>query len=137
MEYGVCWVDVINNKNGDEVFVYKFNVFYFIVDDWVVDNYVLVDFLKVENGYYVGWDVVNIYGDEYDFVFDFIQVLFWLIRGMIIFYCNGYCESDLLNYDIENIKVNVVFYLCIKFLEGVSFLELIWVNNFSQGSMIF
>ena len=137
MEYGVRWADAINNKNGDEVFAYKFNASYLTADDWVADNYAPVDSSKVENGHYAGWDAVNIYGDEYDPVFDLTQVSPWSTRGMTIFYRNGYRESDLLNYDTENIKANAAFHLRTKPSEGASSPELIWANNFSQGSTIF
>ena len=137
LEYGLRWADAIENKNGEEVFAYKFNASYLTADDWVANNLSPVDSSRVEDGHYAGWDAVNIYGDEYDAAFDLTQVSPWSTRGMTIFYRNGYRESELLNYDTENIKANAAFHLRTKPSDGASSPELIWANNFSQGSTIF
>ena len=56
---------------------------------------------------------------------------------MTIFYRNGYQESELLNYDTENIKANMALHLRTRPAAGADSPELIWANNFSQGSTIF
>ncbi|MEL7221060.1 MAG: TonB-dependent receptor, partial [Bacteroidota bacterium] len=137
LESGLRWADAVKNGNGDEFFAYKLNVSYLTADDWVADNYAPVDSSRVENGHYAGWDAVNIYGDEYDANFDLTRVSPWTTRGMTIFYRNGYKESELLNYDTENIKANMAFHVRTRPSQGAESPELIWANNYSQGSTIF
>jgi outer membrane receptor protein involved in Fe transport len=137
LESGIRWADAVKNKDGEAFFAYKLNFSYLTADDWVANNFSPVDSSKVEDGHYAGWDAVNIYGDEYDPVFDLTRVSPWTTRGMTIFYRNGYKESDLLNYDTENIKANMALHFRTKPSEGATSPELIWANNYSQGSTIF
>jgi len=137
LETGVRWADAIKNKNGDEVFGYKLNFSYLTADDWEANNFAPIDSSKVPETHYADFDAVNIHGDEYDSAFDLSKVTPWQTRGMTIFYRNGYKESELLDYETENYKANMSFNLRLKPEQGAESPELIWANNFSQGSTIF
>lgn len=137
IEGGVRWADAFKNKNGDEFLAYKLNFTYLTADDWVADNRAPVDSSRVPEDHYAGFDAVNIYGDEYDAAFDLSQVAPWSTRGMTIFYRNGYRERDLLDYETENYKANMSLNWRLQPQKGAQSPELIWANNFSQGSTIF
>lgn len=137
LETGIRWADAARNKNGHEFFAYKFNFTYLTADDWEARNYSPVDSSKVPETHYAGFDAVNIHGDEYDPVFDLTKVAPWSTRGMTIFYRNGYKESELLEYETENIKANMSLNFRTKPHLGGESPELVWANNFSQGSTIF
>lgn len=137
LESGIRWADAIRNKNGHEVFAYKVNFSYLTADDWEATNYAPIDSSKVPATHYAGYDAVNIHGDEYDPVFDLTKVAPWSTRGMTIFYRNGYQESELLEYETENIKANMSLNWRTNPSQGGDSPELIWANNFSQGSTIF
>ena len=137
LETGIRWADSFRNKDSLEVFAYKFNFNYLSADDWEANNFSPIDSSKVPADHYAGFDAVNIHGDEYDPVFDLTKVAPWSTRGMTIFYRNGYKESELLDYQTENYKANFSLNLRLKPEQGGDSPELIWANNFSQGSTIF
>ena len=137
IEGGIRWADAFKNKKGQDVFAYKFNVTYLTADDWEANNFAPIDSSKVPASHFAGFDAVNIHGDEYDPVFDLTKVAPWSTRGMTIFYRNGYEERQLLEYETENIKANASFNWRTKPGLGAESPELIWANNFSQGSTIF
>lgn len=137
LEAGMRWADAFKNKNGEEVLAYKLNFTYLTADDWEANNFAPIDSSRVPADHYAGFDAVNIHGDEYDPVFDLTNVAPWSTRGMTIFYRNGYKESELLEYSTENIKANMSLNWRLQPAKGAESPELIWANNFSQGSTIF
>ena len=137
IESGVRWADAVRNKKGYEVFGYKINFSYLSADDWEANNFNPIDSSRVEPDHYAGFDAVNIHGDEYDPVFDLTIVAPWSTRGMTTFYRNGYKESELLEYETENYKANMSFNFRLQPEKGPESTELVWANNFSQGSTIF
>lgn len=137
LEGGIRWADAIKNKNGDEFLAYKFNVTYLTADDWIADNLSPIDSSRVPETHFAGFDAVNTYGDEYASTFDLTKVAPWQTRGMTIFYRNGYRERDLLEYETENYKANMSVNWRLQPKKGAQSPELIWANNFSQGSTIF
>lgn len=137
LETGLRWADAFRNKNGDEFLAYKFNFTYLSADDWEANNYSPIDSSRVPASHYAGYDAVNIHGDEYDPVFDLRNVAPWSTRGMTLFYRNGYQESELLEYETDNYKANMSLNWRLQPGRGLDSPELIWANNFSQGSTIF
>jgi len=137
LESGIRWADAIKNKKGNDVFAYKLNFSFLTADDWEANNFAPIDSSKVPQTHYAGYDAVNIHGDEYDTSFDFTKVSPWASRGMTIFYRNGYKESELLDYETENYKANMSLNFRLQPNRGIESPELIWSNNFSQGSTIF
>ena len=137
IETGVRWADTFRNKNGEEFLGYKINLSYLTADDWEANNFAPIDSSKVEANHYAGYDAVNIHGDEYDPVFDLNKVAPWSTRGMTSFYRNGYKESELLEYETDNYKANMSLNWRLNPSMGAESPELVWANNFSQGSTIF
>lgn len=137
VETGFRWADAVKNKNGKEFFAYKINFSYLSADDWEANNFSPIDSSRVPASHYAGFDAVNIHGDEYDATFDVTNVSPWTTFGMTTFYRNGYKESELLEYSTDNIKANVSFNFRLKPEEGAESPELIFANNYSQGSTIF
>ena len=136
-ETGIRWADAFKNKDGHDFLAYKFNFTYLAADDWEATNFAPIDSSKVPEDHYAGYDAVNIYGDEYDPAFDLTKVAPWSTRGLSIFYRNGYWEGDLLEYETDNYKANMSVNLRLKPSLGHNSPELVWANNFSQGSTIF
>lgn len=137
LETGIRWADALKNNRGNDVFAYKLNFSYLTADDWEANNFAPIDSSKVPETHYAGYDAVNIHGDEYATTFDLTKVAPWSTRGMTIFYRNGYKESDLLEYETENYKANMSLNFRLQPDKGPDSPELIWANNFSQGSTIF
>jgi len=138
LESGIRWADAIKNKKGNDVFAYKLNFSFLTADDWEANNFAPIDSSKVPETHYAGYDAVNIHGDEYDTKFDFREVSSpWSFRGISLFYRNGYKESELLDYETENYKANMSMNFRLQPDKGPDSPELIWSNNFSQGSTIF
>lgn len=137
LETGLRWAQTFRNKKGEEFMAYKLNFTYLAADDWKATNYGPIDSSKVPATHYAGYDAVNIHGDEYDPVFDLTKVAPWSTRGMTIFYRNGYKEEELLEYKTDNYKANMSVNFRLKPELGFDSPELIWANNFSQGSTIF
>jgi len=137
LETGIRWADALKNSKGNYVFAYKLNFSYLAADDWEANNFAPIDSSKVPETHYAGYDAVNIHGDEYATTFDLTKVAPWSTRGMTIFYRNGYKESDLLEYETENYKANMSLNFRLQPDKGPDSPELIWANNFSQGSTIF
>ena len=137
LEGGIRWADAFKNKNGHDFFAYKFNISYLIADDWEATNFTPIDSSRVPADHYAGFDAVNIHGDEYDPIFDLTKVTPWSTRGMTRYYRNGYKEGELLEYETENFKGNASFNWRLKPEMGADSPELVWANNYSQGSTIF
>lgn len=137
LETGIRYAGTVRNKNGDEFLGYKINFNYLSADDWEANNYAPVDSSRVPNTHYAGYDAVNIHGDEYDPAYDLTKVAPWSTRGITIFYRNGYRESELLEYETDNYKANMSLNFRLAPDKGAESPELVWANNFSQGSTIF
>lgn len=137
LETGVRWAQALKNKKGQPFMAYKVNFTYLTADDWEANNFSPIDSSKVPADHYAKFDAVNIHGDEYDPVFDLTKVAPWSTRGMTIFYRNGYEERELLEYETENYKANMSVNFRLKPDMEERSPELIWANNFSQGSTIF
>lgn len=137
LETGIRWADSFRNKNGFEVVGYKINFTFLTADDWEANNFNPIDSSRVAADHYAGFDAVNIHGDEYDPVFDLTKVAPWSTRGITTFYRNGYKESELLEYSTENYKANMSLNFRLQPEKGAESTEIVWANNFSQGSTIF
>lgn len=112
-EGAVRWADVIKNKEGEDKFGYKLNLFYMTAYDWEATNYNPVDGSPVGRENYSGYDAVNIYGDEVtvggnNFSRNTNS------PGLGRVYRTGYRENDIADYDTRNTKANVGLYYKIK-----------------------
>ena len=129
------WADVLKNKEGEEKFAYKINFFYLTADDWEADNYNPSYDSEVSASNPGGFDAINIYGDE-QFVatnFDYSSPFDQLESpGLGQFYRSGYKESDLVDYDLENLKFNTALYYKLK-----PDVELSYDFRYSTGSTVY
>lgn len=112
-EGAVRWAEVIQNKEGEDKFGYKLNLFYMRADDWKANNYNPVDDSPVSSTNYSGYDAVNIYGDEVtaggnNYERDLNT------PGLGRIYRTGYREEDIADYDTKNTKANVGLYYKLK-----------------------
>lgn len=135
IEGGFRWADAYRNKNGDEFFAMKINAFFFKADDWEADNFDPVFDTPTDQNNPGGYDAVNIYGDEFfganDFSDDFD------LPGMGIIHRRGYKESDLVDYDSENLKLGAAFHFRLQPSQGIESPELILSSNFSTGTTVY
>lgn len=130
-EGAVRWADVIKNKDGEDKFGYKINLFYMSAYDWEATNYQPVDESPVSADNYSGYDAVNIYGDEVttggnNFSRSTDH------PGLTRVYRTGYREEDIADYDTRNAKANLGLYYKIK-----EDLILNYSLNYGNGTTIY
>lgn len=129
------WAQVLKNKEGEDKFAYKINFFYLTADDWEAKNYDPAYGSDVGRDNPGGYDAINSYGDEqfvannYDFTSDYDQ---YEKPGLGKFYRSGYKESDLVNYDLKNIKFNTSLYYKLK-----PDVEVSYDFRYSTGSTVY
>ena len=137
IETAVRYADALKNKDGNEYFAYKFNLFYLQADDWVADNDRAVDGSSSLYGNPGGWDQVNTYGDEFFPANDFSTAAPWSYPGLGIFHRTGYNELDLVDYGTRNAKGSVAFHLKTKPEDTFESPELILASNFGWGTTVY
>ncbi len=131
IENAIRFADVIKNKNGEDKFAYKLNIYYLNVDDWEADNLTATPQSRSDENNPGGYDAVNIYGDEYQNGFDQSQSSFQF-PGFGVISRKGYKEKDLVDYNTENLKLGASFHYRIK-----PEVEVILASNFGTGSTIY
>jgi len=133
IEGGFRWADAIKNKEGQEFFAYKINAYGFQANDWVADNYDAVDGTDSPRDNPGGYDAVNIYGDEYNRLFDNNG----RIAGLGVYHRKGYREIDVVDYDSENLKASAHFQFRLDPEKDLMSPELIMSSNYSTGTTIY
>lgn len=134
-EGAIRWAQAFKDKEGNNRFGYKVNFYYLRADDWEATNYSPSTDSKTDETNPGGFDAVNIYGDEAlanggDFYSDDLQRAFY--PGLGYFYRDGYRESDLVNYNTENIKTNVALHYMTR-----KKVEMILSSNFGYGTTVY
>ncbi len=132
IEGGFRWAQALENKKGEEFFAYKVNAYGFRADDWVADNYEPVDGTDSPRDNPGGYDAVNIYGDEFVTGNQRDDIL-----GLGRFHRQGYREIDLVDYNSENLKLNLTGHLRLKPTQGLFSPEVIASTSYSTGTTIF
>lgn len=135
IETAVRYADAIKDKNGKDRLAYKINLAYFQANDWVADNFDPVFDTPTGPGNPGGFDAVNIYGDEYQTANDLSNSL--VNPGLGIFHRRGYQESDLVDYDSDNLKVGAALHYRLNPEQDLESPELILASNFSQGTTVY
>lgn len=135
LETSLRWAQKFKDKQGNDRFAYKFNVFYLRANDWEANNYDPSTDSEVGRSNPGGYDAVNIYGDEalaggFDFASDVGDQVFY--PGLGHFYRDGYREVDLVDYNTENIKANAALHYLTK-----SKVEFILQSNFGYGTTVY
>ena len=133
-EVAVRWADVIKNKNGEDKFAYKINLFWLKANDWEATNLNSVDESNLTDtptsadnpG---GYDAVNRYGDEQPFDDGGVPKLY---PGMGTFHRAGIEERYIVDYNTENLKIATSLHY--RFKPDV---ELIYAFNYGTGTTVY
>lgn len=136
-ELGVRWAQVLTNDEGEEWFAYKINAYKFHAYDWEATNYDPVEGSLVDVSNPGGYDAVNIYGDEFRSVFDYSGDGSAQTRGMGTFYRTGYKESELVDYNTDNLKVSLTGQWRLQPEKKYDSPELLYAFNMGQGSTVY
>ena len=131
-EAAVRWAHVIKNKEGEDKFGYKVNLYYLQAYDWVADNLDPVYDLEVDRNNPGGYDAVNRYGDEDLAGGNDYRTQIANYPGLGIYYRRGYMEEDLVDYNTRNFKANLATHYKLK-----PDLELIYSFNFGTGTTVY
>ncbi len=132
LEGGFRWAQALENKDGKEFFAYKVNAYGFRADDWVADNYAPVDGTESPITNPGGYDAVNIYGDEFENGNQRNDVI-----GLGRFHRPGYREVDLVDYNSQNLKLNLTGHLRLKPELDLFSPEIIASTSYSTGTTIY
>jgi len=131
------WADSFKNSDGHEWLAYKLNLSYFQAEDWQANNLDPVFGTDTGIDNYGGWDMVNVYGDEYRSNLDQTSTTAWDFKGMGIWHRPGYAESDLVNYDTENLKSNLSLHFRTSPSSGIESPEFIISSSYSRGTTVY
>jgi len=131
-EAAVRLAQVFKNKDGEDKFAYKVNLFYLQANDWVADNIDPIYDLGTPASNPGGYDAVNRYGDEDLAGGNDYSTQIANYPGLGIFYRRGYMEQDLVDYNTRNFKANLAAHYKIK-----QDLELIYSFNFGSGTTVY
>ena len=127
-EIAVRYAGVFKNKKDEDKFGYKFNYYRMSAYDWVANNdQAAFDSPSLTNNL-GGYDAVNRYGDEYYKTYS----NFSTFPGLGTFHRTGYDEQDLVDYDTENIKMNMALYY-----KPTKKTELIYATNYGTGTTVY
>ncbi len=127
------------NKEGHEWGAFKINLEVLDADDWEAENFSPVFDGQTDALNPGGFDAVNIYGDEYNPLFDQSSTSPWNINAKAsgIYHRTGYKESDLLEYETRNLKSNAAFHIRTNPEAGIESPEFILASSFSKGTTIY
>lgn len=127
-EIAIRYAGVFKNKKDEDKFGYKFNYYRMSAYDWVANNdQAAFDSPSLTNNL-GGYDAVNRYGDEYYKTYS----NFSTFPGLGTFHRTGYDEQDLVDYDTENIKMNMALYY-----KPTKKTELIYATNYGTGTTVY
>ena len=138
-EVGVRWADAIKNKNGEEKFAYKINLYFLKANDWEATNYDPI----TESDYPISnpgrFNAVNTYGDEgfsaSNNNFSRASAVSNSLNGntgLGTFFRSGYNEIDLVDYNTENLKLGTSLHYRFK-----PTLELNYSFNYGTGTTVY
>ena len=134
-EYAVRWADYFTNKEGEAKFGYKLNVFYLTANDWEAENMSQTDESDLPETNPGSYDAVNRYGDEGDGASnnDFTNPGGQLsYSGVGAYRPTGYLETDLADYNTENLKLNASLHYMIT-----DSIQAILSSSYSQGTTVY
>lgn len=138
LESAVRWANHWKNADGLPALAYKLNFFYLRANDWEATNYDPVDGSAVPQNNPGRYDAVNIYGDEFYPLNDASGTQPWSDEaGLGTFFRTGYRETDLLDYNTENIKANAVLSWRLQPEEHDSSAHLIIASSFGNGTTVY
>jgi len=134
-EGAIRFADAFNNADGKPFLAFKINAFYMQANDWVADNFDPVFDTETGVNNPGGFDAVNIYGDEYQTSNDLTGNLSF--PGLGIWHRRGYKESDLVDYDSENVKASAAVHLRVNPDKEFESPELILSSSMGAGTTVY
>ena len=134
-EGAIRFADAFNNADGKPFMAFKLNAFYMQADDWVADNFDPVFDTDTGLDNPGGFDGVNIYGDEYQTSNDLSGNLSF--PGLGIWHRKGYEESDLVDYDSENVKASAAVHFRLNPEKEYDSPELILSSSMGAGTTVY
>ncbi len=133
-ETAVRWAQVFRNKNDEEKFGYKINLFYMRANDWEANNLSAASNSRdgVQNP--GGYDAVNRYGDEDITGANNAMSLSQQAQypGLKRWYRTGYLEKDIVDYNSNNLKASAAFHY--KLSKNT---EAIFASSFGTGTTVY
>ncbi len=121
-----CFRYAQNKKINNIEIGFKINIQKMKANDWEADNYNTAFDTQSSSNNHGGYDAVNIYGDEYNRSFVFTSK-----PGMGTVHRNGYLDSELVDYNTENLKFNSALHL------RKNSNEFIYSFNYGNGTTIY
>lgn len=134
-EGAIRYAKVFKNKEEEDKFAFKLNVFFMRANDWVADNMDTASGSVVDVNNPGGYDAVNRYGDEN----------LTLGRnnassknqqvqnpGLGRWHRTGYIEQDIVDYNSQNIKTSLALHYKLQ-----PETELIYAFNFGTGTTVY
>jgi len=131
-EGALRYADVLDKNNA---LAFKLNVSYFQANDWVADNFDPVDGTDTDRSNPGGYDAVNIYGDEFTSGSDFSRDI--QNPGLGIIHRRGYRESDVVDYDSDNLKLGAALHWRLKPGLDLGSPTIIAASNYSTGTTVY
>lgn len=110
MEAGLRYADAIRNRNGQDVFAYKLNIYGLTADDWKAENYSpntqtpRVDAAKIQISALRSIFMVMSIGRIMSSKVDGHKYQY---PGLGSFYRTGYKEVEMVDYNTRNVKSNI------------------------------
>ena len=135
LEGAVRWAQVLKDKDGNDRWAYKLNLFALRAEDWYAEDYGPTSNSPTGVDNPGRFDGVNIYGDEDVTVNnDFSQSISDLrdYPGLGKFLRGGYREIDLVDYGTDNLKVGGALHY-----RTLDSLEVIMASNYSTGTTVY
>ncbi|HIN39576.1 MAG TPA: TonB-dependent receptor, partial [Flavobacteriales bacterium] len=132
---GFRYAQVFKNKEGEEKFAYKLSFSFMRANDWEATNMDSTIQSEVDSNNPGGYDAVNRYGDEnYGISSNNYNNAGSLVTkpGLGIIHRTGYQETDLVDYNAQNIKANLGMHYKLK-----PEVELIYNSSFGNGTTIY
>ena len=134
-ETSIRWAQKFKNRDSVEKFAYKINISFMKAYDWEADNLNPTEQSGAGRDNPGGYDAVNRYGDEAlgtvsnNYTSPTFKEFY---PGMGAIFRNGYKESDLVNYNTNNLKLNAAAHYRLR-----PDVELILSGNFGTGTTIY
>ena len=135
LEGAVRWADVLQDKDGNDRWAFKLNLFALRAEDWYAEDYSPTSDSPTGVDNPGRFDGVNIYGDEDVTVNnDFTKSISDLrdYPGLGKFLRDGYREIDLVDYGTDNLKLGGALHY-----RTLDSLEFIVASNYSTGTTVY
>lgn len=126
------YADVIKDKAGKDRFAWKMSLLYMRAYDWQANNAAPTSTSVTGPSNPGGYDAINRYGDEYRSDNPSASSRRDNRAGMEYYYRTGYWEKELVDYNMRNLKTNILLAYKINDKNEIQI-----ANNFGTGSTVY